>query len=121
MASKCSDAYHQLDIHLSDSNDTITARNYLFIQVAMSELFDPDSLTDCQYLWDLWYGFQWNEVTRKRFVSDVKKLLNKQLSDSSIIPHGAQFYQTLQKISKSWLNTICNMTILNTKEIMEQR
>ena len=65
MASYCSEAYHELDIHISDSTDIITARNYLITQVIFSGSFDSESLTDCQYLWDLWYGFQWNKTTRK--------------------------------------------------------
>ena len=121
MASYCSEAYHELDIHISDSTDIITARNYLITQVIFSGSFDPESLTDCQYLWDMWYGFQWNEVTRKRFVRDVKQLLKNKLSNSSVIPHGAKFNPILQKILRSWLNTVCNMTITETKNIVKQR
>ena len=121
MASYCSEAYHELDIHISDSTKIIIARNYLITQVIFSGSFDPESLTDCQYLWDMWYGFQWNEVTRKRFVRDVKQLLKNKLSNSSVIPHGAKFNPILQKILRSWLNTVCNVTITETKNIVKQR
>ena len=121
MASYCPEAYHELDIHISDSTEIITARNYLITQVIFSGSFDPESLTDCQYLWDMWYGFQWNEVTRKRFVRDVKQLLKNKLSNSSVIPHGAKFNPILQKILRSWLNTVCNVTITETKNIVKQR
>ena len=121
MASKCSDAYHQLDIHLSDSNDTITARNYLFIQVILAETFDPENLDDCQYLWDLWYGFQWDGATRKRFVKDVKPLVENQQTNPSVIPHGVKFGQKLSKIYKSWLGTACNMNSKQLHSILEQR
>ena len=111
MASQCSAAYYKLDIHLSDSSDIITARNYLFIHVILSPDFDssPGS-ADFQYLWDLWYSFQWSEATRKRCVNDVRKLLANQMTNSSVIPHGDQFNQKLQKVLRSWLNTACNMS-----------
>ena len=122
MASQCSAAYHKLDIHLSDSSDIFTARNYLFIHVILSPEFDssPGS-TDFQYLWDLWYSFQWSEATRKRFVRDVRKLLANQMTNSSVIPHGAPFNQKLQKVLRSWLNTACNMSPQQMKTINEKR
>ena len=121
MASQCSEAYHELDIHLSDSCDIITARNFVIIHVIMAESFDPESSTDCQYLWDLWYGFQWNEATRNRFVRDVKQLLKNLLINPSIIPHGGKFDSTLKKILRSLLNTACNMTLQQAKTIVEKR
>ena len=122
MASQCSAAYHKLDIHLSDNSDIITARNYLIIHVILSPDFDssPGS-TDFQYLWDLCYSFQWSETTRKRFVKDVRKLLVNQMTNSSVIPHGAQFNQRLQKVLRSWLNTACNMSPQQMKTINEKR
>ena len=122
MASQCSAAYHKLDIHLSDSSDIFTARNYLFIHVILSPEFDssPGS-TDFQYLWDLWYSFQWSEATRKLFVRDVRKLLANQMTNSSVIPHGAQFNQRLQKVLRGWLNTACNMSPQQMKTINEKR
>ena len=121
MASNCSEAYYELDIHMSDSSDIITARNYLFIQVILAETFDPENLNDCQYLWDLWYGFQWNEATRKRFVRDVKQLIANQFCSPAVIFHGDQFNQQLRKILRKWLNTACNMTTTERNKIMEKR
>ena len=121
MASNCTEAYHELDIHMSDTNDRVTARNCLITQVILASSFDPESPSDCQYLWDLWYDFQWTEATRKRFVSDVKKLLKNQLSNPSIITHGANFDQKLQKILRSWINTASNMTASASHEIVKKR
>ena len=122
MASQCSAAYHKLDIHLSDSCASITARSYLFIHLIFSCAFDssPGS-TDCQYLWDLWYSFQWSETTRTRFVKDVRKLLANKMTNSTVIPYGARFNQQLHKILKSWLNTACNMSVPQMKTINEKR
>ena len=114
MATHCSDAYPELDIHLSDCCDTITARNFLIAHVMLSDSFEPSSPSDMQYLWDLWYGFQWDEATRKRFVKDVKPLVENQQTNSSVIPHGVKFGQKLSKIYKSWLGTACNM---NSKQL----
>ena len=121
MAYKCSDAYPELDIHMSDSCDIIVARNVLITQVILEDSFDPENLTDCQYLWELLYGCQWTNGTRQRFIRDAKKLLTGKFTNLSVIFHGAMFNQTLQKILKSWLDTASNMTELQINKILKQR
>jgi len=121
MATQSSGAYHELDIHMSDSCDSITARNFLIANVIFSEYFDPEIPSDMQYLWDLWYGSQWNEATRKQFVSNVLQLLSNLLTSSSVIPHGTKFNEKLRDILSSWLDTACNMTVTQTKKIVQQR
>ena len=121
MASQCSEAYHELDIHMSDGCDAITARNFLIAHVMLSESFDPSSPTDMQYLWDLWYGCQWDDITRRRFVKDVKLLMLNQGTNLSIIPHGTNFNGKLGKIFKHWLGSACNMNSNQISTILEQR
>ena len=90
MVGHCSEAYHELDIHMSDSCPIATAKNYLLAQVMLADHFDPSNSTDLQYLWELWYACQWTESTRRRFVNDVRLLLaNKSPSSNkpSVIPH----------------------------------
>ena len=120
MATQCSEAYHELDIHLSDSNDQIVARNILINHVIRSSEFNPKKPNDIQYLWELWYGFQWNDITKRRFIQDVKKLMAGQ-TDPSFIPHGNNFNQQLKKILKSWLDTINSMSKQRMKKIKNQR
>ena len=121
MATQCSEAYPELDIHLSDGCDTITARNVSIAHVMLSDSFDPSSPEDFQYLWDLWYGCKWDDVTRRRFVMDAKLLMEGGLINSSIIPHGSQFNDQLSKILKSWVGTACNMNSQQINTILEQR
>ena len=123
MHNQSSEAYHELDIHhMSDSCDSITARTFLIAaNVIFSEYFDPEILSDMQYLWDLWYGSQWNEATRKQFVSNVLQLLSNLLTSSSVIPHGIKFNEKLRDILSSWLDTACNMTVTQTKKLVQQR
>ena len=118
MATHCSDAYPELDIHLSDGSDSIVARNYLIAHVMLSDTFDPSSPTDLQYLWDLWYGLQWDDITRKRFVKDCKLLIGNQATNSYIIPHGADFNKKYIKILTIWLGTACNMNSTEIQTIL---
>ena len=57
MATHGSDAYHELEIHMSDGC-IVTARNSLNAYVMLSDFFDPSNATDLQYLWDL--CLEWN-------------------------------------------------------------
>ena len=122
MAAQCSSAaYHELNIHLSDSFDTITAKNFLMAQIILSDSFHPSNPADMQYLWDLWYGCKWDEITRRRFIRDVNQFVENQFTNSSVIPHGAEFNSHLQRIFKSWLATCCNMNTSRILTIMMQR
>ena len=121
MASQCSNAYPELEIHLSDSCDINTARNFLLLQVIFCDSFEASRQNDIDYLFEVWYGSQWTDVTRKRFVSDVRLLLSKELSSTSIIPNGANFEARLKTILRSWLHTASSMTVSQTSEIVQQR
>ena len=70
MATQCSEAYHELEIHMSDGCEIVTARNFLIAHVMLSDLSSP---ADLQYLWDLWYGCLWNDIIKQRFLGDVKQ------------------------------------------------
>ena len=120
MATQCSEAYHELDIHLSDSSDLIVSRNILIMHIITSAAFNPKNSNDIQYLWELWYGFQWKEETKKRFNQNVKNLMAGQ-TDSSIVQHGAHFNQQLKTILKSWLETVNGMSKQQMKKIKYQR
>ena len=121
MATQCSEAYHELDIHLSDGCDTITARNFLIAHVMLSDSFDPSSPADLQYLWDLWYSFQWDDITRQRFLKNIQLLMDNQLTNSSIVAHGKDFDEKWKKILKSWFNTASDMNSRQFNKILVQR
>jgi len=121
MASHSTEAYHELDIHMSDKCDIATARNFLIAHVILSNSFEPSNPIDLEYLWDLWYGCKWTETTRTRFVKDVKQLMANQLANASVISHGKNFSGKLAKILKSWLNTASNMTVTVMNQILDQR
>ena len=77
--SKLTDAYSELHIHLSEDYDVVTARNVLMIHVMKSNDFYPASNPAyLDYLWDLWYSLQWTDDTKKRFLKDIKQLLDSQ-------------------------------------------
>ena len=122
MATQCSEAYHELEIHMSDGCEIVTARNFLISHVMLADSFDPSSPADLQYLWDLWYGCLWNDITSECFIQDVKQLMDNQFINPSIISHGANFNGQLRKILKSWFNTAsCKMTLAEINNILKQR
>lgn len=62
-----------LEIHMSSSVIILMARNLLLTHVMLSSNFDPACHEDMDYLWSIWYSYQWSEAIRNRFVSDLKE------------------------------------------------
>ena len=110
-------ACHELDIHLSDSFNTITARNFLIAQIILSDSFHPSNPADMQYLWDLWYGCKWDEITRLIY-QRCQSIYGKPVY-RFLYCHSTWSY--LQRIFKSWLATCCNMNTSRILTIMMQR
>lgn len=109
-ASKINEAYHELEVHVSDHSDFIVARNLLITFIIVSDDFDPSLLRNINYLWDLWYSFQWGEFTRKRFAKDVKKLLIQNWNHPSIFLPDSKSFDHLKSILKDWLDKACSTT-----------
>ena len=78
-ASLRSPAFPGLQIHMNDICGSIIARNILIAHIITSHDFDPKNQKDLQYLWDVWYTTQWDDVTSKRFLKDVNLLLTGHL------------------------------------------
>ena len=118
-----SEAYHKFNMHLSDSCESVTVRNFLISHILLSEGFDPTNADDNQYLWNVWYGCQWNELTRKRFVKDVKRVLARKWSNpqSSVILHENPSNECVKRILNNWLTSVSNMKADFIYKIMEQR
>jgi hypothetical protein len=121
--SQSSEAYHKFDIHLSDSCECVTARNFLIAHILLSEAFDPTITADIQYLWNIWYGCQWNETTRKRFINDVENVLACNWSNphSSVILHEDPSNECVKRILNHWLTLVSTMTTDFVNKIVEQR
>ena len=51
------------------------ARNILILQVISSPTFDVSNAENINYVWDLWYNLQWPTSTCRRFVKDVRSLV----------------------------------------------
>ena len=109
-ASKINEAYHELVVHVSDHSDFIVARNLLITCIIVSDDFDPSIPRNINYLWDLWYSCQWGEITRKRFIKDVTKLLIRHWNHLSIFLPDSKSFDHLKTILKDWLVQACTMT-----------
>ena len=109
-ASQLTEAYKKVNFHLIDESEFITARNILLAHIIFSDHFDPSNPIDLQYLWDVWYGLQWNEATKKRFIKDVKQLLAGQWKNSRISFSNAENVEQFKKICNFWLDTACSVT-----------
>lgn len=122
-AAQCPEAHKKLDLHLSDSCSITTARNFLIAHILLKPDFVPTKNEDMDYLWSLWYGFQWDDATRKRFVKDIKQLLAMQWSSSQspVALHEDNVNDCIKRIINSWVNTVCNMSPKTADRITQQR
>ena len=94
----------KMSIHINDDSLPIIARNILILKIATSQQFIPESEEDMGYVWDLWYNATWPECTCKRFIEDVKSLLDNPLPDNIILESNQ--LEGLQQVWRRWLTTI---------------
>ena len=104
-SAKITEAYKKLNFHFSDELESIVARNILMLHI-ISNGFNPDNPTDVQYLWDVWFGLQWKEATRKRFIKDVNQVMTGQWTASHINIPDPEGVKQLNKICSFWLDTV---------------
>ena len=121
--SKLSSAYQELNIHLSNDVNIITARNFVIAHILVSEDFDPGSPADIDYLWNVWYSLQWTEDTRKRFLKDVQQLLSSDLTEVSRINiPDTEGIEIIKDMLGSWREMASATLIPETaKYILEER
>ena len=99
-------ATDKLNVHVSNKCPMIMARNLLISNTMLDLDFNPNNKQDLQYLWDVWYGFQWKDYNKHRFMKAVKQLivldwsktLNIKIADSKMIA-------SVNKIFSCWLAT----------------
>ena len=122
VTAEMTEAYPELRIHCIDDSASILARNILIVHIVNSDGFDPTNPNDLQYIWDVWYSLQWNEVTKKRFIKDVKQMLAGQWAASRIIIQEPGDVEVLNKVCIFWLNTAINkLGPSQIKEIVIER
>ena len=120
--SKLTAAYPELIAHISDETEFIVARNFLIAYIMLEEDFDPCQPEDLQYLWDVWYGYQWNDMTRRRFVKDLKSIMtHRRWDNSTLVFPQCKAFEHLKSIFKLWLDTACNMTPTRIDDMLEKR
>ena len=73
------DQNQYLHIHINDNNLAIISRNLLILKIISSPDFSPNKDDDLDYLCHLWYDATWPKSTLKRFMKDIKDLLNQPL------------------------------------------
>lgn len=84
--------------------------------------FKPSEPCNVQYLWDIWYGYQWNETTRKRFVKDLKTIIShRRWNNPALVLPQPKAFEHLKSIFKLWLGTACNMPPAKIKEALNKR
>ena len=108
---KMTNAYKELNIHMSSYSILQGARDVFTAYILLSDNFHPGNPTDFNYLWDVWYSLQWTEQTRTRFVEDIKKLsesIDQLWISSKVNIPNQKDVQNLKHIFKKWLHTASN-------------
>ena len=95
-----------LQIHINDGSLPVIARNILVLKIVSSNKFSPENVRDMEYLWDIWYNRSWLDSTLKRFVEDIKSLLDQPLPDEIIISNNSSHLFALKEIWTWWLSTV---------------
>ena len=93
-----------LHLHINDDNLQIIARNILILKIISSPEFRPANEPDMDYLWHLWYDATWSETTLKRFLKDVKDLLDEPLPYNIFLPESNIYLERLRAIWIEWLS-----------------
>ena len=120
--SKLSEAYQQLNIHLSDDFEMVSARNVLLLYIMLSNGFDPENTDNLDYLWTVWYSLQWTEDTRKRFIKDVEQLLSKNWTiNGKVNISELEGVVVLKKMLSSWQDMAsCNFVPQKAASILKK-
>ena len=107
-----------LHIHINDNSLPIIARNILILKLFSSQDFDPCSVADLDYLWNLWYDATWPESTLKRFMQDIKDLLDQPLPYNIFIPESSIYLEKLRDMWTKWLSLVQTTSV---EDILAER
>ena len=110
-----------LHIHLNDVNSSVLARNVLLLKIISAPDFNPNCGQDIDFLWNVWYNFEWPETTRARFQHILKDLLYGKLTGVSL--HESSQLQSLKSIWSTWSSISSDMKPNSKflKKIQEER
>lgn len=102
------------------------ARNLLILTVISAPDFNVNNPEDVNYLWDLWYNLKWPETTLKRFVVDVRNLLENttQPQDCMANAVSVQLKNSIKVILHSWLSLSLSKNLKKTsflQNILKER
>lgn len=95
-----------LNIHLNHSCPFLLARNILILKIVSAANFSISSPEDVNYLWDVWYNFEWSQKTRERFTADVNSLVGSGLPVEHCSALNKSQLDELQEIYKGWLLSV---------------
>ena len=56
------------NIHLSDANEIVTARNIFAVSIILSQRFNPEIVEDMMFIWNVLFSFEW-DYNPKDFVA----------------------------------------------------
>lgn len=115
-----SDAYKKLNVNLVSPDRFL--KEVLFLNILLADAFDPTNPNDIQYLWDVYYSFQWNKQTKSRFIKDVWELKNGRLSvDDKIVISDPIIILELEQTCNLWLDLISNTSADHIQSFVEER
>ncbi len=105
IASEVNSGVDLLTIHLNHPCPLSLARNALILKVISAPNFNVDDAIDLNYLWDVWYNFEWPQTTLDRFVEDVECLVAEGFPENSSSLDINQL-NSLKDIWSSWLMSL---------------
>ncbi len=76
----------------------------MLLSILSAPDFNPEDENDLAFLWDLWYNSEWPELTRKRFKTVLKDLLDGRLPENIIIAKSSHL-EMLRAVWSSWQAT----------------
>lgn len=108
---------------MNDVHPAVLARNIIILKIISAPDFNPNDIEDISFLWDVWYNMDWPEVTRKRFLSVIKDLLDNKLPDEVVIPKRTdiEMFMALWKTWQSVSSTTVFESEILLKKVQKQR
>ena len=115
----CSSPGKKIHLHINDYNLPVIGRNVLILMIASSSnKFNPENQEDMNYIWDVWYNATWPESTLKRFVGDLRCLLDDEVALPNNIIISESSHNALKALWAKWI-TMANT--LSAEDVLFDR
>ena len=95
------------NIHLSDANEIVTARNIFAVSIILSQRFNPEIVEDMMFIWNVLFSFEWDYNTSERFRRNVKLILNGNNSRPFRVSD-SKTWDKVKSVFESWLENLEN-------------